>query len=181
MKQRRVLFTLLAIVALIGAAWVYLLLVVPPQRTLDQRVHDVAVQLKCPVCQGETVADSSASIAEQMRLVIRQQLQAGQSEQQVLQYFAARYGTQILLTPPKQGVYLLAWLVPVAMLLMSLGLLSFVVRDWRVLGRQAQPPMQSQIDEGLLNDPELAQYRAQLEHDLAHDDLLLSHPSLEIE
>ncbi|MGH2482522.1 MAG: cytochrome c-type biogenesis protein [Ktedonobacteraceae bacterium] len=179
MKQRRSLLTLLAIVVLVGAAWTYLLLAAPPQRSLDQRVYDVALQLKCPVCQGETVADSSASISQQMRLVIRQQLQDGQSEQQVLQYFAARYGKQILLTPPRQGFDLLAWLVPVAMLLAGMGLLSFVARDWRILARQ--PHADSQAHPTTLDDPELEHYRAQLEQELVDDDSLFGRPGLEIQ
>ena len=181
MKQRRSLLTILAMLALIGAAWAYLLLAVPPQQTLDQRVYDVALQLKCPVCQGETVADSSASISQQMRLVIRQRLQEGQSEQQVLQYFAARYGNQILLAPPRQGFNLLAWLVPAAMLLVGLGLLSFVARDWRTLARTPQPRENEQARADILNDPELETYRAQLEQELADDDPLFSSPGLEIE
>ncbi len=180
MKQRRSLLTLLAIVLLVGAAWTYLLIAAPTQRTLDQRVYDVAWQLKCPVCSGETVADSSASIAQQMRLVIRQQLQDGQSEQQVLQYFAARYGNQILLAPPTQGAYLLAWLVPVAMLLAGLGLISFVARDWRALGRQSRPQTNDPARGEPLDDPELEQYRVQLEQELADNDPLFSRSGLEI-
>lgn len=180
MRRRRSLWILLAMLVLVGAAWTYLLLAVPPQRTLDQRVYDVALQLKCPVCQGETVADSSAAVAQQMRLVIRQKLQDGQSEQQVLQYFAAHYGNQILLAPPPQGAYLLAWLVPVAMLLAGLGLIGYIARDWHALGRQARPQMHDQLNEELLDDPELAKYRALLERELADDDALFRSPGLEI-
>ncbi len=181
MKQRRSLLIILAMLALIGSAWAYLLIAVPPQRTLDQQAYDVALQLKCPVCQGESVADSSASISQQMRLAIRRQLQAGQSEQQVLQYFAARYGNQILLTPPRQGFNWLAWLVPVAMLLLGLGLLSLVARDWRTLAHAPQPHTSEQAREDTLNDPELEAYRAQLEQELADDDPLFSGPGLEIQ
>lgn len=180
MRQRRSLLMILALLALIGAAWTYVLIATPPQRTLDQRVYNVALQLKCPVCQGETVADSSASISQQMRLVIRQQLREGQSEQQVLQYFAARYGNQILLAPPRQGFNWLAWLVPMAMLLLGLGLLSFVARDWRVQARQPHSEQNEQAREDILNDPELETYRAQLEQELADDDPLFGSPGLEI-
>lgn len=181
MKQRRSLLMILALLALIGAAWAYVLIAAPPQRTLDQRVYDVALQLKCPVCQGETVADSSASISQQMRLVIRQQLQEGQSEQQVLQYFAARYGNQILLAPPRQGFNWLAWLIPAAMLLLGLGLLSFVARDWRLQAREQQVEKNERAREDILNDPELEAYRAQLEQELADDDPLFGGPGLEIQ
>src|SRR6266568_412069 len=100
MKQKRPLFIVLAAVAIVAAAWSYILLQNPPQQTLDQRVRQVASQLKCPVCQGESVADSPALISQQMRGIIRQQLQAGRSEQEVIAYFQARFGDQIVWSPP---------------------------------------------------------------------------------
>lgn len=176
MKAARPLLLLLALVALIGAAWSYMLIAFPPQPTLDQRVHDVGEQLKCPVCQHESVADSSASIAEQMRLVIREQLQQGKSEQEVLNYFAAHYGEQILLTPQPQGFNLLAWLMPVLMLLFGLGLLTFVTRDWHRQHHLQAASSAGKEESELPLDPELEQYRKQLEQELADDD-----PSMEIE
>lgn len=181
MKQRRSLFLLLAVLALIGVVWAYLLLAMPSQRTLDQRVYDVASQLKCPVCQGETVADSSASVSEQMRLVIRRQLQEGWSEQQILQYFASRYGNQILLAPPHQGFNLLAWLVPGVVLLLGLVLLSLAASRWR---SQGQPQIVQNVDQErkrTLDDPELEHYRVQLEKELADDDPLFGRPALEMD
>src|SRR5436190_186149 len=76
MKKRHYLFLLLGIVAILSSIWLYTLLVSPSKQTLDQRVHDVASQLKCLVCQGESVADSPATLSLQMRGVIRQQLHA---------------------------------------------------------------------------------------------------------
>lgn len=173
MKQRRPLLLLLALVALVAAAWSYILVAAPPQATLDQRVYDVGSQLKCPVCQGESVADSSAAIAEQMRLVIRQQLQEGKSEQQVLHYFADHYGDQILLTPPQQGFNLLAWIMPVAIFLLGLGLVSFVIYDWRKQGRLQQEKTTDLAGEESPFDPELERYRVQLEQELADEDPLM--------
>src|SRR5438445_1510590 len=117
MKQKRSLFIAIAVVAIVAAIWSYVFLQNPPQETLDQRVHDVASQLKCPVCQGESVADSPAQISQQMRGIIRQQLKAGKSEQEVIQYFRNSYGDQIVWSPPWQGFTLLAWLVPICLML----------------------------------------------------------------
>lgn len=173
MKQRRSLLLLLALVALVSAVWVSILIAAPPQPTLDQRVYEVGSQLKCPVCQNESVADSSAAIAQQMRLVIRQQLQEGKSEQEVLQYFAAHYGAQILLTPPAQGFNLLAWLMPLAMLLVGFGLLTFVLRDWRAQGRLQLAASEGPVGAEPQIEPELEQYRLQLEQELADEDPLM--------
>src|SRR5436190_3054991 len=81
------LLLILAALAVMAAVWSILLIVKPKQETLDQRVQYVASQLKCPVCQGESVADSQVAIAQQMRQIIREQLQSGKSEQDVVQYF----------------------------------------------------------------------------------------------
>ena len=158
----------LVIVALI---WSFTFLTNPPTRTLDQRVHDVASQLKCPICQGESVADSPSLLAQQMRGVIRQQLQSGKSEQEVIQYFQDRYGSQIVWSPPWQGFALLAWLVPIALLLGGAILLFFVLRDWRTIGHSKMTHDDADNPElSTLDDIELECYRAELEQELAADD-----------
>ena len=166
--QRRPLFIALAVLASLGAVWSYVFLQNPPQPSLDQRVHDVASQLRCPVCQGESVADSPSQLSQQMRGVIRQQLQSGKSEQEVIQYFRTSYGDQIVWSPPWQGFTLLAWLVPIGLLLAGIILLFFVLRDWRALApasSTAGDPEPASVDE-----VDLAFYRAQLEQELAADD-----------
>src|SRR5260370_12121341 len=85
------LFVILAALAVMAAVWSTLLIIKPKQETLDQRVQDVASQLRCPVCQGESVADSQATIAHQMRQVIRETLQSGNPHHAVVQYFVPSY------------------------------------------------------------------------------------------
>jgi cytochrome c-type biogenesis protein CcmH len=180
MKKRHSLLIFLAVVAIISSIWLYTFLVSPSKQTLDQRVHDVASQLKCLVCQGESVADSPATLSLQMRGIIRQQLQSGKSEQEVIQYFVSRYGDRILLSPPWQGLTLLAWLVPIALMLGGLLLLFFVLRSW-----------QSHSDKELidvdrtesvdLDEKELAYYQQQIEQELADQDPVFSRPASEVE
>src|SRR2546421_10206438 len=105
MKKPRPLLLVIASITILAAIWSYVLLSQPPQQTLDQRVHDVASQLKCLGCQGESVADSPALLSQQMRSIIRQQLQSGKSEQEVIQYFQGRYGDRILLSPPNRALH----------------------------------------------------------------------------
>src|SRR5947208_17169897 len=170
MKQRRPLLIGLAVVAIVGAIWMALFLRNPPQQTLDQRVHTIGEQLKCPVCQSESVADSSSALAQQMRGIIRQQLQEGWSDQEVIAYFQARYGEQIVWSPPWQGFSLLAWLVPIGLMLGGTMLLFFVLRDWRT-----RTPANSTTEDGELanvDEAELAIYRAQLEQELAAEDAI---------
>ena len=173
--QGRPLFIALAVLAIVGAVWSYVFLQNPPQPTLDQRVHDVASQLRCPICQGESVADSPSELAQQMRGVIRQQLQSGRSEQEVIQYFRTSYGDQIVWSPPWQGFTLLAWLVPIGLLLAGIILLLFVLRDWRALAPSSSIAGDAEL--ASVDEVDLAFYRAQLEQELAADDPIFTSPS----
>src|SRR6266852_2251765 len=181
MKQRQPLFLLLALLAVIAAIWSFTILTAARNETLDQRVHDVASQLKCPVCQGESVADSPSTISQQMRAVIRQQLQSGKSEQEVIQYFVSRYGSTILWSPPKQGFTMLAWIIPIAILLSGALLLVLVLRGWLTGKRIAQRSGDdTEAEDEQLDHADLQQFQAQLEQELAADDPMfarLSHPA----
>ena len=98
---------------------------------LDEGVRRVALQLQCPVCEGETAADSPSGLAADMRAVIRTRLAAGANDQQILDEFVASYGDSILTEPPKRGISLGVWLGPtigVALAAVGLGLL---LRAWR--------------------------------------------------
>lgn len=169
MKKRRPLFIGLAAVAIVGAIWTALLLQNPPGQTLDQRAHNIGEQLMCPVCQSESVADSTSALAQQMRGVIRQQLQEGRSDQEVIAYFQARYGEQIVWSPPWQGLSLLAWLVPIGLLLGGAILIFFILRDWRALSPE-------EGERAHMDEAELAAYRALLEEELAEEDAIFARP-----
>lgn len=76
------------------------------------RVRDLTNRLRCPVCQGESVAESPSDSAQAIVTLVRQQVAAGWTDQQVEQYFVDRYGDWILLDPPRRGSTLLLWAVP---------------------------------------------------------------------
>jgi len=94
----------------------------PP--TLDERVSEVAAGLRCPACQGQSVADSESDLARQMRQVTRDQLAQGRTPGQVRVWFAERYGDSVLLDPPARGPGLVALAVPVLALALGVGLLA---------------------------------------------------------
>ncbi len=79
---------------------------------LDRRTRDIGLIIRCPVCQGLSIADSSSDAAVAMRNRVRELVAAGYSDQQVLDFFAERYGEFILLAPPKEGMHWLLWVVP---------------------------------------------------------------------
>ncbi len=130
MKSKRSLLLVLAVVAIVAAIWSFVLIRHPAQETIDQRIHDIGSQLKCPVCQGESVANSPSLISQQMRGVIREQVQEGKSDAQIIQYFEERYGSQIVWSPQWQGFTILIWLAPIGLMLFGALIIFYVLRSW---------------------------------------------------
>lgn len=119
--------------AVLGAA--------PPGRTVtDEQVREVAANLRCVVCQSLSVADSPSETANQMRAIVRERLAAGETPEQVTAYFVEKYGTWILLAPPRRGFDLLVWVVPFAGLALGLGLAVLAMRRWRRRSAAGAPP-----------------------------------------
>ena len=90
---------------------------------LEKRVTGLAHELRCLVCQNQTIADSNAPLAVDLRNQIREQLQAGKSEQDVIDFMVARYGDFVLYRPPLKAITVLLWAGPFLFLLLGIGLL----------------------------------------------------------
>ena len=97
---------------------------------LDARVAAVASRLRCPVCQGESIQDSPAELSTQMKALVREQLHAGRSEREVLDYFVQKYGQWILLEPRAEGINLLVCGLPTLFLVLGGGVLIVLVKRW---------------------------------------------------
>lgn len=97
---------------------------------LSSHAFNLSRQLRCPVCTSESVADSGAEMANEMRLQIEAQLKEGKSDAEVLAYFQKRYGDWILLEPPKRGLHLLVWFLPLAAAATGSVILTLVFRRW---------------------------------------------------
>ena len=113
--------------------------VAPADSALEARTRAVAAQLRCPVCQGLSLADSPSELAQEMKDVVRDQLAAGQTPEQVKQYFVAKYGEWILLQPEASGFNLVVYFLPVLALIAGGTVIVVVVRRW-VRAAGAQPP-----------------------------------------
>src|SRR5207247_3222143 len=90
---------------------------------LEARARAISKELRCLVCQNQAIDDSNADLAHDLRVLLRQRLIAGDSDKQVLNYVAARYGMFVLLDPPFAPVTWLLWLVPPMLVLGGGGLL----------------------------------------------------------
>ncbi len=88
---------------------------------LESRAREISRDIRCPVCQGETIDDSNAPIARDLRIIIRERLVAGDSDQAVVDYIVARYGEGVLFNPPAEGANLILWLAGPALLLAGIG------------------------------------------------------------
>jgi cytochrome c-type biogenesis protein CcmH len=97
---------------------------------LEARTTAVAAQLRCVVCQGLSIQDSPSELAQQMRGLVREQLAAGKSEREVRDYFIARYGEWILLSPRPTGFNLLVYLLPGLALVGGGVMIVMVARRW---------------------------------------------------
>ena len=88
---------------------------------LENRARDISQKVRCPVCQNESIDESHAPVARELRLIIRERLVAGDGDQQVLDYLEARFGEFVLLTPARSGANLILWLAAPAMLVIGAG------------------------------------------------------------
>lgn len=97
---------------------------------VEDRVREIASELRCVVCQNLSVADSPSDLAKEMRNLVREQVQQGKSREEVQAYFVSRYGEYVLLSPPKSGFNLLVWGLPFLAIVAGGGVVYLVTRRW---------------------------------------------------
>ncbi|MGK9167402.1 cytochrome c-type biogenesis protein CcmH [Inquilinus limosus] len=90
---------------------------------LEARARTISQELRCLVCQNESIDDSNADLARDLRRIVRERLTAGDTDDQVLGYITARYGDYVLLRPPLKPGTLVLWFGPVVLLFTAIALL----------------------------------------------------------
>jgi len=100
-------------------------------RSPAERAHAIAADLRCPVCQGLSVADSPSPTAKAIYDDVRHRVDTGQSDGAIKAFYVGVYGEWILLRPETSGVGALVWILPVAALLLGAGGLALAFRRWR--------------------------------------------------
>ena len=99
--------------------------------TLEDRIADISGELMCPVCQGQSVAESNAQLARDMRSLIKTKLLEGETEEQILDYFVSNYGETILASPPKKGFSIILWLLPALSVLIGAFIILRTIHTYR--------------------------------------------------
>ena len=143
----------LALVAAPAAA------VLPDERlddpVLEARAREISKDLRCVVCQNQSIDDSDAPLAADLRKVVRERLAAGDSNAATVDYIVARYGSFVLLKPPVEAEPLPLWLGPAAFVLIGAGAAAFMIGRRRSLPETAplSPEEQARLDQLLRKDP----------------------------
>ncbi len=177
--SRRALFALLVQLIFFAGR-----LFAAPAPDLDDQTRAIATELRCVVCQNLSVADSPSEMAQQMRAIVREQVQAGKSPEQIKDFFVSKYGEWVLLKPKTTGFSALLWILPYVVLVVGVITALWFVRRWvakKKITQQsaAQPPISQQLRSELLREDieqpdledasakaQLLRERARLRHEL---------------
>ena len=111
-----------------GSAWAIRPDEMLANQKLESRARSIDKELRCLVCQNESIDDSNADLAHDLRVLVRQRITAGDSDAQVKQYIVARYGNYVLLKPPFDAETYLLWLGPLVLLLGGAGAATLYYR-----------------------------------------------------
>jgi cytochrome c-type biogenesis protein CcmH len=107
-----------------------------PDAAQETRARALQKELRCLVCQGESLDESNAQLAADLRALIRQRIAQGESDQQIKDYLVSRYGDFILMKPPLRGDTFLLWFAPGLVLLLGAGVVVLTIR--RAKARSAE-------------------------------------------
>jgi len=124
---------------------------------LEERYQALSTELRCPKCQNQNIADSNAPISQDLRKLLHQQLEAGASDEEILDYMVARYGEFVRYRPRFSGATVMLWLAPALLVLAGITIALVTLRGRR---RQAGPeqvelsPAEQQRLQDLLDKPE---------------------------
>jgi cytochrome c-type biogenesis protein CcmH len=113
-----------------------------PNPALEARARHLSQELRCMVCQNQSIDDSDAPLARDLRILVRERIKAGDSDAQVLDFLTARYGDFVLLKPPLRWDTALLWFTPVAVVAIGAGALAAALlrrRRRRAGGDSAEP------------------------------------------
>jgi cytochrome c-type biogenesis protein CcmH len=122
-------------------------------QTLESRARTLSQELRCMVCQNQSIDDSDAPLARDLRILVRERLTAGDSDRQVIDFLVARYGEFVLLKPPLNAHTVLLWLAPFTVVLLGAwGLIALWRRRQGETAVEAAPPPLSAAEQARVSE-----------------------------
>ena len=146
---RSVLFVLILLLATPG--WAVEPDEILPDAELEKRARDISQNLRCLVCQNESIDESTASLARDLRLLVRERLKQGETDQEVVAFVVDRYGEFVLLRPQANGSNLILWALAPMALLFSMAFSGAYIRNKNRATKLKKTPPLSNEEKDKLN------------------------------
>lgn len=128
--------------------------------SLDEQAQEIYRSLMCPLCPGQTIDQSQSELSAQMRALVREKLEQGETREEILQFFVERYGESVLAAPVKSGFNLIVWVTPFSAILIGGIILGIIIR------RKVRNIKLAVEQSSAMADTPDDKYRDQLEKDL---------------
>ncbi|MFC1881022.1 cytochrome c-type biogenesis protein CcmH [Thermodesulfobacteriota bacterium] len=132
------------------------------EEALQKAAREIYDLIMCPLCAGQTIAQSNNETSSQMRDLVLKKLRQGESKDEILQYFESRYGERILAKPNKKGFNLILWVLPFVCVALAAIAIYFLIRRW-----SARVPVTPAAH---FDEDQLSEYQERLEKELKQFD-----------
>jgi cytochrome c-type biogenesis protein CcmH len=132
------------------------------EEALQKTAREIYGLIMCPLCAGQTIAQSNNETSSQMRDLVLKKLRQGESKEEILQYFESRYGERIMAKPNKEGFNLILWVLPFVLVAFAAISIYFLIRRW---SSRVQAAPAAHFDED-----QFSEYKERLEKELKQFD-----------
>jgi len=132
------------------------------EEALQKTAREIYGLIMCPLCAGQTIAQSNNETSRQMRDLVLKKLRQGETKAEILQYFESRYGERIMAKPNKKGFNLILWLLPFVLVTLAATVIYFLIRRW------STKVQLTTVD--LIDEDQLSEYKERLEKELKQFD-----------
>lgn len=130
----------------------------PDHDALQKTASELYDLIMCPICAGQTIAQSNSGTSTQMRDLVLKRLRQGENKEEILQYFVSKYGERILVKPQKKGLNIMLWFLPFVFVVLVAIIIYVLIRHWSTRVQvETVPPIE---------EDRLAEYKERLEKEL---------------
>ena len=130
----------------------------PEEEALQKTARGLYDRIMCPICPGQTIAQSNSESSRQMRDLVLKKLRQGETEEEILQYFVSRYGERIMAKPNKKGLNLMLWSLPFLFVVLLIILIYYLIHHW-----SKRDPVETVTD---IEETKLSEYKERMEKEL---------------